>query len=62
MNNAAIDRGGEVTKVTIPAEWKQVVPCPVSEITVMFLNSFECVMPINAMKGDDLPVSAFLKP
>lgn len=60
MNHAAIDRGGEVTKVEIPAEWAKLSPKkPGFEIDApAFIK--DVVMPINAMKGDDLPVSAFL--
>lgn len=60
MNNAAIDRGGEVTKVKVPAAWKQIVPAKneaYSDVPDFIRNVVE---PINAMKGDDLPVSAFL--
>jgi len=60
MNNAAIDRGGEVTKVNVPAAWKQIVPAnneAYSDVPDFIRNVVE---PINAMKGDDLPVSAFL--
>ncbi len=60
MNNAAIDRGGEVVKVTIPSEWKAVVAEP--KVVDIDLPDFikNVVQPIIAMKGDDLPVSAFL--
>jgi pyruvate-ferredoxin/flavodoxin oxidoreductase len=60
MNHAAIDRGGEVTKIDIPADWKSLSGEKVSaELDVPdFIKNV--VMPINAMKGDDLPVSAFL--
>ncbi len=60
MNNAAIDRGGEVIKVNVPASWKQIVP--VKNEVYSDVPDFirKVVEPINAMKGDDLPVSAFL--
>lgn len=60
MNNAAIDRGGEVVKVMVPAEWKTVVaePKAIDNDVPEFIRNV--VQPINAMKGDDLPVSAFL--
>ena len=61
MNYAAVDRGGEYTKVEIPAEWK--------EITAKFENpnkdrlapAFvkEIADVVNAQAGDTLPVSAF---
>lgn len=60
MNYAAVDRGGEVEKVEIPAEWVQIEVKAAafdSEIPEFIRNVVE---PINAQKGDDLPVSAFL--
>ncbi len=60
MNNAAVERGGDVIKVEIPAEWAKLdgadekpernVPEFISKI----------VDPVNALKGDDLPVSVFV--
>lgn len=60
MNNAAIDRGGEVIKVNIPAEWSNVVPVAKEDYRDVPDFIRNVVEPINAMKGDDLPVSAFL--
>ena len=60
MNNAAIDRGGEVLKVNIPASWKQIVPVAKEDgrdLPDFIRNVME---PMLAQKGDDLPVSAFL--
>jgi len=59
MNIEAIDRGAAVTKVEIPAEWKSIL---VQEEEIQsnvpeFIS--KVVEPINAMKGDLLPVSAF---
>ena len=61
MNYAAVDRGGEYTKVEIPADWK--------EITAKFENpNKDRLAPdfvkhiadaVNAQTGDTLPVSAF---
>ena len=62
MNYAAVDRGGEITKVEIPAEWANL------DCTTDFL--FECnekdpefinkvMRPMVAQCGNDLPVSAF---
>ncbi|MCL1934010.1 MAG: pyruvate:ferredoxin (flavodoxin) oxidoreductase, partial [Candidatus Azobacteroides sp.] len=58
-NNAAVDRGSEVVRVKVPAEWANIrikeeepdahVPEFISKI----------VRPINAQKGDNLPVSTF---
>jgi pyruvate-ferredoxin/flavodoxin oxidoreductase len=60
MNNAAIDRGGEVTKVAVPAEWAKLNPGAEhkNSNTPEFIKRF--VEPVNYQKGDDLPVSAFL--
>ena len=62
MNYAAVDRGGEYTKVTVPAEW--------AEITAKFENpnkdrlapAFvkEIADIVNAQAGDTLPVSTFV--
>ncbi len=63
MNFAAVERGGEnITKVDVPAEWKELegkkefgikrgddVPDFIKDI----------MDPINLLKGDDLPVSVF---
>jgi pyruvate-ferredoxin/flavodoxin oxidoreductase len=60
MNHAAIDRGGDVTKIEIPADWKTIrveKMVDTRDIPDFIRNVVE---PINAMKGDDLPVSAFL--
>ena len=61
MNYAAVDRGGEYTKVEIPADWK--------DITAKFENpnkdrlapAFvkEIADVVNAQAGDTLPVSVF---
>ncbi|MBQ6689102.1 MAG: pyruvate:ferredoxin (flavodoxin) oxidoreductase [Bacteroidales bacterium] len=61
MNYAAVDRGGEYTKVEIPADWK--------DITAKFENpNKDRLAPefvkniadiVNAQAGDILPVSAF---
>ena len=62
MNFAAVDRGGEYTKVNVPAEW--------ANITAKFENpnkdrlapAFvkEIADIVNAQAGDTLPVSTFL--
>ena len=62
MNYAAIDRGGEYTKVEVPAEW--------ADITAKFVNPNANRMApafvknvadiVNAQCGDTLPVSSFL--
>ena len=58
-NYAAVDRGGEYTKVEIPAEWANLVDG--SEVSTDIVPAFigDIVRPINAQNGDSLPVSAF---
>ncbi len=60
MNNAAVDQGGDVTKIEVPAEWKNIVVKEESEDTNVPEFIKNVVNPINALKGDDLPVSAFI--
>lgn len=58
-NYAAVDRGGEYTKVEIPSEWSQLA----DENELMNPNFPEfvknIVVPVNAQSGNDIPVSAF---
>ncbi len=61
MNYAAVDKGGEmVHKVEVPAEWASI---EASHTTACSADVPEfiakVVQPINALKGDDLPVSTF---
>lgn len=60
MNYDAVDRGGDVVEVKVPAEWSKLdVEARTSDNgSPIFIR--DVVEPINAMKGDDLPVSAFL--
>jgi len=61
MNYAAVDRGGEITKIDIPADWKNIKTDGfkiVREVEVPKIISEFCD-PINAQTGDSLPVSAF---
>ena len=66
MNYAAIDRGaGEVVKVDVPAEWANAEgEMPVVKATgddkklVDFVNNI--LIPVNAQRGDQLPVSTFV--
>lgn len=60
MNNAAVDRGGEVVKVDVPAEWVSIEAEPLTFNTNAPEFIQKIVDPINAQMGDDLPVSAFL--
>lgn len=60
MNFAAVDRGGDVEMVEIPKEWAKIEVTKTIDsrnIPDFIKNIME---PINAQKGDDLPVSAFL--
>ena len=61
MNYAAVDKGGEsLEKVAVPAEWADITVGAVkadSSDRPAFIKNI--VDPINALKGDDLPVSAF---
>ena len=61
MNHKAIDRGGDVTKVEVSAEWASLAD-EASNGNGKAVPDFikNMVFPINAQKGDDLPVSAFL--
>ncbi len=60
MNYDAVDRGGDVTKIEVPAEWANIELREEGDGKEYpeFIKNF--VNPINALKGDDLPVSAFL--
>ena len=62
MNYAAVDAGGSaVVKVEVPAEWAQLEDkgfvTPSNAAAPEFVR--KVVEPINGLKGDDLPVSAF---
>lgn len=59
MNYAAVDRGGEIVKVEIPAEWSKLDTKPEADtrnIPAFIKNVME---PMVAQRGNDLPVSAF---
>jgi len=60
-NNAAVDRGGEVVKIEIPADWAKIGVETLHATTPQTEPEFisKIVRPINAQKGDDLPVSTF---
>jgi pyruvate-ferredoxin/flavodoxin oxidoreductase len=64
MNNAAVDAGGNAAeKVAIPAEWANIAiggnkgGCCCASKKPAFVAGV--VEPVNNLKGDDLPVSAF---
>jgi pyruvate-ferredoxin/flavodoxin oxidoreductase len=63
MNYAAVDAGGDaVEKVEVPAEWANIVVKPAAECASCGKPEFitKVVEPVNNLRGDDLPVSAFL--
>ncbi len=60
MNYSAIDRGGDVVKVEVPAEWSKLKAEEIEFDTDVPEFVRKIAQPINAMRGDDLPVSAFL--
>ena len=60
MNYAAVDKGGEVTEVKVPSEWKDIVVNPREDTRKNVPDFIKNVAdPINHLKGDDLPVSVF---
>ena len=62
MNYAAVDAGGNaVEKVEVPAEWAQIEDCGFEHASNASYPEFvrKIVEPINGLKGDQLPVSAF---
>ncbi|MBQ0080854.1 MAG: pyruvate:ferredoxin (flavodoxin) oxidoreductase [Alistipes sp.] len=63
MNYAAVDAGGRlVEEVEVPASWALLEEPVTKTVTDESRPAFvrQIVDPINALKGDDLPVSAFL--
>jgi len=60
MNFAAVDKGSEVEKVEVPAEWASIKV--EKEKDTRDIPDFirDVAEPINHLKGDDLPVSAFV--
>ena len=58
MNYAAVEQGGAVTKIEVPAEWANLTLTEAKEEEVPEFIS-KIVRPIEAMEGDNLPVSAF---
>jgi pyruvate-ferredoxin/flavodoxin oxidoreductase len=60
MNFAAVEKGGDVTRVNVPAEWAKLSPAQKKDdrdIPDFIKNVAE---PINRLQGDDVPVSAFV--
>ena len=60
MNFAAVDRGGEVHEIKVDPAWAKLNPETV-ELPADMPDFFKNVAhPINSLRGDDLPVSAFV--
>ncbi|MDY3979355.1 MAG: pyruvate:ferredoxin (flavodoxin) oxidoreductase [Tidjanibacter sp.] len=61
MNYAAVDRGGDVVEVKVPAEWANITVKEEQHSACLSKPAFvrNIVEPINNLKGDQLPVSAF---
>ena len=60
MNFASIDKGADVEEIAIPSEWKNIKVVKKEDTRDIPEFIKNVVEPINAMKGDSLPVSAFL--
>jgi len=59
MNFAAVDKGGEVIKIDIPKDWAEAKDTTTKEGPRVPAFIRDVMEPINALQGDDLPVSAF---
>ncbi|NQU35342.1 MAG: pyruvate:ferredoxin (flavodoxin) oxidoreductase [Bacteroidetes bacterium] len=59
MNYAAVDNGGQVEKIEVPVEWKDIVVVPKEADKNLPDFIKNVVNPINLQKGDSLPVSIF---
>lgn len=59
MNYKAVEKGGDVTQIEVPADWANVTAEPAASQKDVPEFISKIVFPINAQKGDDLPVSAF---
>ncbi len=60
MNNTAIDRGGEVEEIKIPAEWSKLKIVPEADDLNRSTFIKQVFDKVNKFEGDDIPVSAFL--
>ena len=59
MNYAAVEKGGDVTKVEVPDEWANIEEKEQRDERDLPEFVKNVAEPINHMRGDDLPVSAF---
>lgn len=61
MNFMAVERGGDVQKIEVPAEWAKLKVDDIDKESGKMPDFVRKVAePINLLKGDDLPVSVFL--
>jgi pyruvate-ferredoxin/flavodoxin oxidoreductase len=60
MNYAAVDKGGEVVKVEVPAEWAKINVQKEKDTRNIPAFIRDVMEPINRQEGDSLPVSAFI--
>jgi pyruvate-ferredoxin/flavodoxin oxidoreductase len=60
MNYSAVDEGESIIKIEIPAEWANIEPVKQNDERNIPDFIKNVVEPINAQKGNDLPLSAFL--
>ncbi len=60
MNHAAVERGGDVVKIDVQAEWANIKLKEEKKVSNLPEFIQDVVNPINSLKGDDLKVSAFL--
>ncbi len=60
MNYAAVDKGSEVVEVKVPKEWADIKEKEEDKYADMPEFIRNVVKPIDHLKGDELPVSAFL--
>jgi pyruvate:ferredoxin (flavodoxin) oxidoreductase, homodimeric len=61
MNQAAVDAGiDSVIRVDVPDTWKKLKPEKLTADKTLPFFIREILQPVNAQKGDDLPVSAFM--
>lgn len=60
MNYAAVERGGNYLEIPVPGEWKDLEVKPFEDRRDIPDFIKYVVEPINAQKGDDVPVSAFV--
>ncbi|MCK9270877.1 MAG: pyruvate:ferredoxin (flavodoxin) oxidoreductase [Bacteroidales bacterium] len=60
MNFSAVDRGGEYQQVEVPKEWAKLKIEKMTDDRDISDFIKNVVEPVNAQRGDDVPVSAFL--